>query len=70
MMTFVYVFVRLFRVFRPTQEFFTRKDVTMTDEGLRILTYAWHLWPLISDGSLAVLYGHLRSPVTHQMPSV
>ena len=24
----------------------------MTAEGLQILTYAWHLWPLISDGSL------------------
>ena len=28
-------------------------DVTITDEGLQILTYARHLWPLSSEGSLA-----------------
>ena len=28
-------------------------DVTITGEGLRILTYARHSWPLSSDGSLA-----------------
>ena len=27
-------------------------DVTITGEGLQILTYAWHLWPLSSEGSL------------------
>ena len=33
----------------------------MTGEGLQILTYARHLWPLSSDGSLAC---HTRSAVT------
>ena len=28
-------------------------DVTITGEGLQILTYARHLWPLSSEGSLA-----------------
>ena len=28
-------------------------DVTITDEGLQILTYARHSWPLSSEGSLA-----------------
>ena len=27
-------------------------DVTITSEGLQILTYAWHSWPLRSEGSL------------------
>lgn len=26
---------------------------TITDEGLRILTYTKHLWPLSSEGSFA-----------------
>ena len=28
-------------------------DVTVTGKGLKILTYAWHLWLLSSEGSLA-----------------
>ena len=28
-------------------------DVTITGKGLQILTYARHLWPLSSEGSLA-----------------
>ena len=32
----------LFVVFRPTREFFTHGDVTITGEGLQILTYARH----------------------------
>ena len=49
-------------------------DVTMTGEGLHILTYARHSWPLSSEGSLAchtllwleasIYNGHLRGPVT------
>ena len=27
-------------------------DVTITDEGLLILVYAWHSWPLSNEGSL------------------
>ena len=49
-------------------------DVTMTGEGLLILTYARHLWPLNSEGSLAChtycmwhrasfYNGHLQRPV-------
>ena len=33
--------------------FHTYGDVTMTGEGLQILTYARHSWPLSSKGSLA-----------------
>ena len=42
-------------VFRPTEEFFTHEDVTITDEWLQIMTYARHLhvWPLRSEGSIA-----------------
>ena len=52
------VFVCLFiclEIYRPTEEFFTYGDVTMTGEGLQILTYARHSWPLSSEGSLACL---------------
>ena len=40
-------FVSLFGVYRPT------RDVTITGEGLHILTYARHSWPLGSEASLA-----------------
>ena len=33
--------------------FHTYGDVTITGEGLQILTYARHLWPLSREGSLA-----------------
>ena len=33
--------------------FHSYADVTITDEGLQILTYARHSWPLSSEGSLA-----------------
>ena len=33
--------------------FHTYGDVTMTGEGLQILTYASHIWPLSTEGSLA-----------------
>ena len=48
-------------------------EVTITCEGLQILTYTRHSWPLSSEGSLAchILWhgasvndGHLRGPVT------
>ena len=44
-------------------------DVTITGEGLQILTLFWILWSLSSEGSLAchgasVYNGHLRGPVT------
>ena len=49
-------------------------DVTIAGKGLQILTYAGHLWPLSSEGSLACktycdtgqpdYNGHLRLPVT------
>ena len=35
---------------RPTREFFTHMETT-TGEGLHILTYARHSWPLSSEGS-------------------
>ena len=49
-------------------------DGDIIREGLRILTYSRHSWPLISDSSLAchaycdaghpLNNGHLRGPVT------
>ena len=72
-------FICLIVVFHPTQEFFySYGDATITGEGLQILTYAWHSWPLSSEGSLAchvygasVYNGHLREPVTlHLLSSV
>ena len=40
-------------VFFVTFENFSHRDVTITGEGLQILTYARHLWSLSSEGSLA-----------------
>ena len=59
----MFVFVCLLVVFRPTWEFFTHSytDVTITGEGLQILTYARHSWPL---SSASVYSGDLRGPVT------
>ena len=49
-----YLFVCLFIwVYRPTQEYHSHGHVTMTGEGLQILTYARHSWPLSIEGSLA-----------------
>ena len=33
--------------------FHSYKDVTITGEGLQILTYARHSWPFSREGSLA-----------------
>ena len=50
---FIYwLFVCLW-VYRPTGVIFhLYGDVTFTGEGLQMLTYAWHLWPLSREGSL------------------
>ena len=39
---------------RPTRKIFTHLhgDVPITGEGLRILTHAWHSWPVSSEKSL------------------
>ena len=48
-----YLFVCLFRVYRPTLEFsHSYGDVTITGEGLQILTYARQSRPLSSKGYL------------------
>ena len=44
-------------------------DVTITGEGLQILTYARHSWLLSSEGYLlwhvtSLYNGHLRGPMT------
>ena len=54
--------------------FHSYRDFTITGEGQQILTYAWHSWPLSSEGSLAchaccdtgafVYYGHFPGPAT------
>ena len=36
-------------------------DVTMTGEGLQILTYTRHLWPLSNEGSLVSLDCYINS---------
>ena len=47
------VSVCLFGVFCPTRDFFhSYGDVTIAGEGLQILTYARHSWPLSSEVSL------------------
>ena len=46
-----YMFVCLF-VSSHLRIFHSYGDVTIASEGLQILTYARHLWPLISEGSL------------------
>ena len=51
MLEVMFLFVCLFGVYRPIPEFFTH--VTITGEGLQILTYALHSRPLSSEGSLA-----------------
>ena len=43
----------LFWVFLPFLNFHSFGDVIITLEGLHILTYARHLWPFSSEGSLA-----------------
>ena len=48
------LFVSWFGVFRPTREFYhAYGDVIIAIEGLLILTYARHSWPLSIEGSLA-----------------
>ena len=38
--------------FRPTRAFLTHLETSpFVDEGLQILIYARHLWPLSSEGS-------------------
>ena len=37
----------------PLESFHSYGDVNITSEGLQILTYARHSWPLCSEGSLA-----------------
>ena len=40
-------------VLRPTQGYFTYMETSpIAGEGLQILTYTRHLWPLSSEGSL------------------
>ena len=40
-------------VLRPTQEYFTHMETSpYAGEGLQILAYTRHLWPLSSEGSL------------------
>ena len=40
-------------VIGPLDIFHSYGNVTITIEGLQIVTYAWHSWPLNSEGSLA-----------------
>ena len=62
-------------LFGVYQSFHSYGDVTITGEGLQVLTYARHSWQLSGEGSLAChTYCdtghpfnncHLRGPVTH-----
>ena len=65
----VCLIVCLFGVFVPLENFHSYGYVTIANEGLQILTYVRHTWPLSSEGSLAlkptVTRGILlREPVT------
>ena len=68
-------------LFVHSRIFHSYGDITITSEGLQILTYARHSWPLSSEGSLAChpycdtghpFNGHLRGLVTltPTLPSV
>ena len=39
--------------FRPFREIHSYEDVTITGEGVQILTYTWNSWSLSREGSLA-----------------
>ena len=68
----VWVLLVCLGFFRPNREFVhSYGDVAIAGEGLYILTYPRHSWPLTSKGSLAchtycghTINGHLRGPVT------
>ena len=72
----IYVFLLILGISSHSRDFHSHRDVTITGEGLRILTCARHLWPLSSEGFLAcntyklqhgvsVISGHI-----HVLPSV
>ena len=51
------------------EDFYSDGDVTITGEGLQILTYARHLLPLSSSGSLAChTYCHTGHPSSWSSP--
>ena len=54
----------LFRFFSSHSRIFTMYgDVTIAGEGLQVLTYARHSWPLSIEGSFAChTYCHMRHP--------
>ena len=60
---FVYVCFCLGTPNKNSRIFHSYGDVTITDEGLQILTYTWHSWPLSSEGSLAC---HTYCDTVHQ----
>ena len=49
---FFFVCLFLWGLSSYSRIFHSYGDVTITGEGLQILTYAWHSWPLGSKGSL------------------
>ena len=52
MQHFVFCFLCLYIVLRPTQEYFTHMEMSpYAGEGLQILAYTRHLWSLSSEGS-------------------
>ena len=54
---FVCLFVCL-KFFVHSRIFYSLGDVTSAGKGVQIFTFARHLWPLSSDGSLATLLWH------------
>ena len=60
--------VVLFGGFRHTQEFFhLYGNITIIGEGLQILTYTQHSWPLSSEGYLAC---HIYCDMGHSFTMV
>ena len=52
-MSFYFVCLIVWNFSSHSRIFHSYKDVTIAGEGLQILTYARHSWPLSSEGSFA-----------------
>ena len=53
--------VECLRFFVPLKNFHLCGDITITGEGLQILTYTWHSWPIEQWGFLSLLYMYINT---------
>ena len=74
---YIYVESFVWFILSHSRIFHSYGDVIIAGEGLKILTFARHLWPLSSEGSLAcyiycdgtsIYNDHLRGPVKLSLP--